>query len=158
MVLWWLKILIKLINNNILLYFIQGHNYIQVHCISSFNTSLSFYLLQWIQADKREPQVSLTDIICSSMTGIPSKEVFCKTDSPLVSTIFSSISFSCFIDNSPWKINWFCFHFYYKPVTLISHTADGKCLSSTKLPPPPKKVQTKSSRVKLLDLFCLIFL
>lgn len=59
----------------------------------------SSYLLQRIPADRREAHMSFTLCSCCWRAGMPSGEVLCRTDSPLVTIIFIWISFSCFTDN-----------------------------------------------------------
>lgn len=61
------------------------------------------HLLQRTAADQREAHVSFTLASCSWMAGMPSGEACWRTDSPLVTTIFIWISFSCFTDNRACK-------------------------------------------------------
>lgn len=53
-----------------------------------------FHLLHWMEAERRASQESLRSWICFWTTTTPSAEVFLCTDSPLVISIFSWISFS----------------------------------------------------------------
>ena len=62
-------------------------------------------LLHWMEAESRESHESLRSWICLRITGTPSAEVFLWTDSPLVISIFSWISFSWRAVSNAWCKN-----------------------------------------------------
>lgn len=60
-------------------------------------------LLHWIEAESRASHESLSSCICFCTAGTPSAEVFLWTDSPLVISILSWISFSCRAVSKAWS-------------------------------------------------------
>jgi len=61
-----------------------------------------------MEAESRASHESFRSWICFWRTGTPSAEVFLWTDSPLVISIFSWISFSCRAVSKAWSNNETC--------------------------------------------------
>lgn len=99
---------------------------------TAINLPKGCYLLHWIEAESRASQESFRSCICFWTTGTPSAEVFLWTDSPLVISIFSWISFSWRAVSNAWFNN-MCI--YYTPLPSIQ--SDIQSGNSVRLSIPP---------------------